>query len=104
MKKFLALLLLIWATTAFGQRTIIHCGNLVDGKANDVQPQMSLIVEGNKITKVEKGFAKPGSSDKLIDLSKKTVMPGLIDLHVHIEGETSKDQALQRFTLNKADL
>ena len=31
-------------------------------------------------------------------------MPGLIDLHVHIESETSKDQALQRFTLNEADI
>jgi imidazolonepropionase-like amidohydrolase len=29
----------------------------------------------------------------LIDLSKKTVLPGLIDMHVHLEGETSKDQA-----------
>ena len=31
-------------------------------------------------------------------------MPGLIDMHVHLEGETNKDQALQRFTLNEADV
>ena len=31
-------------------------------------------------------------------------MPGLIDMHVHLEGETSKDQSLQRFTLNEADI
>jgi len=88
----------------YAQRTIIHCGNLIDGKANDGQQQMTIVVEGNKIISVDKGFTKPGSSDKLIDLSKKTVMPGLIDLHVHLEGETSKDQAVQRFTLNKSDL
>ena len=88
----------------YAQRTIIHCGNLIDGKANDGQQQMTMVVEGNKIISVDKGFTKPGSSDKLIDLSKKTVMPGLIDLHVHLEGETSKDQAVQRFTLNKADV
>lgn len=86
------------------QRTVIHCGNLIDGKSNEVQTQMTIIVEKNIITKIEKGFTKPGSSDKLIDLSKKTVMPGLIDLHVHLEGETNKDQALQRFTANKADV
>ncbi|QOI96116.1 MAG: amidohydrolase family protein [Flammeovirgaceae bacterium] len=104
MKKFLPLIFLCVITLLYGQRTIIHCGNLIDGKANDVQPQMTLVVEGNKITKVEKGFTKPGTTDKLIDLSKKTVMPGLIDLHVHLEGETNKDQALQRFTSNKADV
>ncbi|MCK6616317.1 MAG: amidohydrolase family protein [Cyclobacteriaceae bacterium] len=104
MKKFLPLVFLCAGTLLYGQRTIIHCGNLIDGKANDVQPQMTVVVEGNKITKIEKGFTKPGTTDKLIDLSKKTVMPGLIDLHVHLEGETNKDQALQRFTSNKADV
>ena len=89
---------------AAAQRTVIHCGNLIDGKANDVQPQMTIVVEGNKIISIEKGFTKPGSSDKLIDLSKKTVLPGLVDMHVHLEGETNKDQNLQRFTLNDADI
>lgn len=65
------------------QRTVIHCGNLIDGKSNEVQTQMTIIVEKNIITKIEKGFTKPGSSDKLIDLSKKTVMPGLIHRKKH---------------------
>ena len=89
---------------AHAQKTYLHCGNLIDGKDNDVQAQMTIIIEGNKITAVEKGFSKPGKDDKLVDLSKKTVMPGLIDMHVHLEGETNKDQALQRFTLNEADI
>ncbi|MBL7857659.1 MAG: amidohydrolase family protein [Cyclobacteriaceae bacterium] len=100
-------LLLIMAghsNIGFAQRSIIHCGNLIDGKTNDAQPQMTVVVEGNKIVLVEKGFTKPGASDKLIDLSKKTVMPGLIDMHVHLESETSKDQAIQRFTFNEADV
>jgi imidazolonepropionase-like amidohydrolase len=104
MKSRITLLLFFFTSLTFAQRTLIHCGNLIDGKANVVHSQMTLIIESNKITSVEKGFTTPGASDKLIDLSKKTVMPGLIDLHVHIEGETSKDQALQRFTLNKADV
>ena len=104
MKKLLLLALTLVSVQLIAQRTVIHCGNLIDGKSNDVQAQMTVVVENNLITRVEKGFTKPGSSDKLIDLSKKTVMPGLIDLHVHLEGETNKDQALQRFTLNKADV
>jgi imidazolonepropionase-like amidohydrolase len=86
------------------QKTIVHCGTLIDGKSNDAQPQMTIVIEGNKITAVEKGYTKPGQGDRLVDLTKKTVMPGLIDMHVHLEGETNKDQALQRFTLNDADV
>jgi imidazolonepropionase-like amidohydrolase len=91
-------------TTVIGQKTFIHCGNLIDGKSNDAQAQMTIVVEGNKIIAVEKGFTRPGKEDKLIDLSKKTVMPGLIDMHVHLEGETNKDAQLHRFTMNEADV
>lgn len=104
MKKILLLVCVCIATVSVAQRTVVHCGNLIDGKANDVQPNMTLIIEGNKITAIQKGFTAPGATDKLIDLSKKTVMPGLIDLHVHLESETSKDQAIQRFTSNEADV
>lgn len=95
---------LIISVSAYSQKTLIHCGNLIDGKANDVQPQMTLVVEGTKIVAVQKGFTQPAAGEKLIDLSRKTVMPGLIDMHVHLESETNKDQALQRFTLNDADV
>jgi imidazolonepropionase-like amidohydrolase len=104
MKFRLLLLAALFAGSAFAQKTIIHCGNLIDGKTNDVQPQMTIVVEGNKITAVQKGFTKVSGDEKLIDLSQKTVMPGWIDMHVHLEGETNKDQSLQRFTLNDADI
>ena len=104
MKKIYLLLFCMASLAGYAQKTYVHCGNLIDGKTNDVQPQMTIVVEGNKITAIEKGFSKPGTSDVLIDLSKKTVMPGLIDMHVHLESETNKDQNLQRFTLNEADV
>jgi imidazolonepropionase-like amidohydrolase len=104
LKNILTILCVIFSVSAYSQKTIIHCGNLIDGKANDVQSQMTLVVEGNKIVAVQKGFTKPAMDEKFIDLSKKTVLPGLIDMHVHLEGETSKDQAIQRFTLNDADV
>jgi imidazolonepropionase-like amidohydrolase len=104
MKNFYLVVFCFFITTfSFAQKTIIHCGNLIDGKSDAVQSQMTIVVEGNKITAIQKGFTKPGTDEKLIDLSQKTVMPGLIDMHVHIEQETNKDQTLQRFTLNDAD-
>lgn len=104
MRKFFTTTLLCVSIAVFAQRTLIHCGTLIDGKSDEPVSQVTLVVEGNKILRIDRGFTKPASNEKLIDLSKKTVMPGFIDLHVHLEGETSRDQALQRFTLNKADV
>jgi len=99
-----SLLLLFIVSGSVAQKTYMHCGFLIDGKSDDAQPQVTLIIEGNKITRIEKGFSKPGKDDTLIDLSKKTVMPGLIDMHVHLEVEPSKDNQLRGFTQNPADI
>lgn len=105
MKKYGLLSLFIFLVTfSFAQRTLIHCGSLIDGKNKQQLSQVTVVVEGNKITSVDRGFTKPGKDDKLVDLSKKTVMPGLIDMHVHIESETSKDAQLKKYTLNEADV
>jgi imidazolonepropionase-like amidohydrolase len=106
MKRFriiTAIAFLISANHAFSQRILIHCGSLIDGK-HDAVSQMTIVVEGNTITAINKGFTPAKSGEKLIDLSKKTVMPGWIDLHVHLEGETSKDAAVRRYTSNEADI
>jgi len=103
MRSLLFLSCLICFVNLYGQRTVIHCGTLIDGK-NAEQKEMTLMVEGTSIISVQKGFADPGAGEILIDLSKKTVMPGFIDMHVHLENETNKDQNLQRFTLNDADV
>ncbi|HEY8936552.1 MAG TPA: amidohydrolase family protein, partial [Cyclobacteriaceae bacterium] len=104
MKNFLFFFLILLTSQVNAQKTFIHCGNLIDGKSNAVQSQMTIVVEGNKIVSIEKGFSKAGESDNLLDLSTKTVLPGLIDMHVHLESETNKDQQLQEFTLNDADV
>jgi imidazolonepropionase-like amidohydrolase len=100
----LSLVFIFCFAVGFAQRTFIHCGNLIDGKSKEVFSQMTIVVEGNKIIAVNKGFTKPDAQSTLIDLSKKTVMPGLIDMHVHLESETSKDALLKRFTQNEADI
>jgi imidazolonepropionase-like amidohydrolase len=103
-KLFLLITLFAFFLQVNAQRSIIHCGNLIDGRTNDVQSQMTIVVEGNKIIAIEKGLRQATSGETLIDLSSKTVMPGLIDMHVHLETETNKDAQLQKFTLNDADV
>jgi imidazolonepropionase-like amidohydrolase len=89
---------------AFGQRKLLHCGTLIDGIANTAKTQMTIIVEKNKITGIETGYSLPQTGDEIIDLKNKTVLPGLMDLHVHIENETSKDAATKRMSMSSADI
>lgn len=85
------------------QKTVIHCGKLVDVKQLQLLSEMTLIIEGSKVLDVQKGYTVAGPGDKLIDLRTKTVMPGLIDMHVHLESETGPNQYMEKFTLNPAD-
>jgi imidazolonepropionase-like amidohydrolase len=104
MKIASVVLFVLCAAFVHAQKIFIHCGNLIDSRGSNAQAEMTIVVEGTKIVSVEKGFIKPGTRDTLIDLRKKTVMPGLIDMHVHLEGETNKNQNLEKFTLNDADI
>ncbi len=87
----------------FSQKTIIWCGVLIDAVSEQPRKNMSIIVEKNLIVGIEAGFSRPGAGDKSIDLKTKTVMPGWIDMHVHLEEETNPNSYLERFTMNPAD-
>ena len=94
--------MLIVTNNLLAQKTIIHCGQLIDVKAGQVLKEMTIEVEGNKIINIVKGYSL-GGNDKMIDLKSKTVMPGLIDSHVHLETETSPTRYMETFTFNPAD-
>jgi imidazolonepropionase-like amidohydrolase len=100
----LILCLFAGANSLLAQKTLIHCGKLVDVKTGTVLNEMTITVEGKKIIAVDKGFLQAAQGDQLIDLRTKTVLPGLIDMHVHLESQASKDSFLKRFTLNDADI
>lgn len=105
MRMLLLGLSLLMMTIVNAQQTYLHCGKLVDVKSGKVLKEQTIIVEGNVIVDVQKGYLNPRSKDiQLVDLKKKTVMPGFIDMHIHIEGETGPNKYLEPFTLNDADV
>jgi len=85
---------------ATAQQTAIRAGVLIDGRGG-VQRNVVIGIEGNRIVRIESGSARAN-----YDLSQFTVLPGLIDAHVHIgahfgrngraltPGETPVEQAL----------
>jgi len=104
MNKLFAVLVVLFITSlTFAQNTYIHAGKLIDTKNGKVLIEQTIIVSGDKIKSVEKGFLDSSSEDSLIDLKSKTVLPGLTDMHVHLESETNPSKYLQRFTNNPAD-
>ena len=105
MKKFLFILFYLILIKVQSQQTYIYCGSLLDSKSGKVLKNRTIIIENDKIFSVEKGFKIPkNKTTKLIDLKSKTVMPGLIDMHVHMEGQSSKNSYLNEFTLNDSDI
>lgn len=86
------------------QTTYIHAGTLIDGTSDQPRSQVTIVVEENRIAAVEDGFREPGAEDRMVDLSGGVVLPGFIDMHVHLEGETNPDRYLEEFTLNREEI
>lgn len=103
-EKTVFLLFLFLPLLTPAQKTILHCGRFIDVKTGQLQNEMSVTVEKNKITGVVKGYTPAGPTDHIIDLKNRTVMPGLMDMHVHLEGESGRNRQIERFTLNPADV
>jgi len=101
----LGLLLIICCVPFYLQAktTLIHAGTLIDGVSNNTSQKMTIIIDGNQIEKVIKGYRKPEPNDLYIDLRQYTVLPGLMDMHVHLDSEYGKNTYLERFTLSAAD-
>ena len=103
--KYLSLILCsFFSISLYAQTTYLHCGKLFDSRSGKVKTEITLIVEGEKIKAVEKGYLSPREEAVIIDLKDKTVYPGFIDMHVHIEGESNPKKYLDRYQLNEADV
>ncbi len=55
--------------------TLIHAGRFIDGRADALRTEVTLVIDEGKIQRVEAGYAKPASGDQLIDLREYCVMP-----------------------------
>ena len=84
----LGLLLAIAFAPFFLQATtLIHAGKLIDGKSDEIRYNMTIVINDNLITDVIKGYKNLKDDETYLDLKGHTVLPGLMDMHVHFGGE-----------------
>jgi imidazolonepropionase-like amidohydrolase len=70
-------------TSACAKDQVIHAGHLLDGVSKSPRNRVSILIHDDRITGIEAGYLSPAGAE-VINLSNATVLPGLVDSHVHI--------------------
>lgn len=96
-------LFLVNTLNAASETIIIHAGTLLAVASEPALKQQSMVIEKGRISRISDGYINlPGS--KLIDLSCCFVLPGMVDLHVHLSTPVQPGGKLRVVTQSSADL
>ena len=82
---------LLLGTAASAETTVIHAGRLIADASRPASGPSTITVTDGRITAVTAGLRPAPAGARLIDMSDRTVLPGLIDTHVHLSGNPDED-------------
>lgn len=99
-----ALLSLPTAPHAQAEDVVIHAGTLLAVPGESPRSQQTIFVSDGVISEVRDGFVAGTERQRVIDLSQQFVMPGFIDLHVHLSGQSGDNRATDAVTMSDADV
>lgn len=84
--------------------TYIYASKLITSENNKLVKNKTVVVNGNKIVSIEDGRLEGGEGDTFINLDGYTLMPGLMDMHVHLSFQNEGPATyMRRFQANEAD-
>lgn len=90
-------------TLAPAQITAIRAGRLIDPDSGTVLTDQVILIRDSKIERVEKGIAVPANAT-VVDLSKMTILPGLIDCHTHVADGAHDSEPMGQFKKTAAQV
>ena len=103
----LALNLLAFTSTQLAAQTqVIHAGNVLAVPGTPLLSKQTIVVTDGRITALKSGFipAKNIAKDaQFVDLSESYVMPGLMDMHVHLQGELGPKNDSKKLRMSESD-
>lgn len=77
--------------TAYAKTTVIYAARVITDAAKPAQGPSTVIVTDDRISSITSGRAEAPAGAEIVDLGDKTLLPGLIDLHVHLTGDPGTD-------------
>lgn len=87
----LAAIAFLGASPALADTTVIHAGSVIRDAAGQASGPATITVTDGRIVGIADGYQPAPQGAKLVELRDRTVLPGLVDLHVHLTGDPGGD-------------
>lgn len=100
---YCSIIALVFSGTLYSETMVIHAGVLIDGQSNQAHKKRTIVIEDRLIVSVTEGYQVPKENEVYLDLRQHTVLPGLMDMHVHLDGEYDENSYSERFSFEAAD-
>ena len=102
-RSAVALAAALAASVVCGKDVVLHAGMLIDGIADTPRRNVSLVIRDDRIVSIQEGFTSPAGAE-VIDLSTATVLPGLIDCHIHISAVLPNRTNATEYSMTHSDI
>lgn len=100
-------LLIATAPSVLADITIIHAGELLAVPGKPARTEQTIVIKDGRIVEVQNGFTSPAAFEDqvtVIDLKDQFVLPGLMDMHVHLQGELGPNNDSERLKMSKQQM
>lgn len=82
------------------ETVILECQRLLDVESGNMLQQQQILVDSNRIQAVGKSVNAPPDTQRI---ELETCLPGLMDMHVHLDGQSAPNSYIKQFQNNEAD-